>query len=125
MHTSRVIVGTPSPPIDPDQVKIHLHAPAKYEEVALVSADSRGTLRWSARGTTDLVIGRLRAEAASLGANGLLNLAMTDAGAAPVLGTGLACGWGSPPTGYGIGASYGTTTPFKSASAVAIRVVRE
>jgi hypothetical protein len=35
---SHVLVGTQRPPISPDQVRVYLHPPARYEEVAIVDA---------------------------------------------------------------------------------------
>ena len=122
-NSSHVMVGPPRPPVDPSTVRIYLHPPSDYEEIALVNADSRSSFRWSSQGTTDLALERLKNEAAQLGANGLLNLSLGEPGAAsPTLGTGIAYGWGGPPAGYGLGTSLGVPAPFKSASALAIRV---
>ena len=116
------MLGTAAAPIDPAQVRIYLRPPTGYEEVALITANSRGSFRWSLQGATDLALERLKGEAAKLGADGLLNLSFGDpAGAAPMIGTGLAYGWGGYPTGYGLRASLGVPAPFKSATALAIR----
>ena len=124
-HSSHVMLGTVAPPIDPAQVRIYLQPPAGYEEVAMITANSRGSFSWSLQGATDLALERLKAEAANLGADGLLNLSFGDpTSAAPIIGTGLAYGWGGYPTGYGLGASLGVPAPFKSASALAIRRTR-
>ena len=122
-HSSHVMIGTARPPVDPSQVQIYLRPPAGSEEIAIVTADSRGSFRWSSQGTTDLTLERLKREAARLGANGLLNLNLGEPWATPAtLGTGVAYGWGSPPSGYGLGANLGVPAPFKSATALAIRV---
>ena len=122
-HSSHVLIGTARPPVDPSQVRIYLRPPADYEEIALVTADSRGALRWSAQGTTDSALERLKREAAQLGADGLLNLRICEPWTAPAtLGTGLAYGWGGYPAGYGLGTSVAVPAPVKSASALAIRV---
>jgi len=122
-HSSHVMVGTARPPVDPSAVEIYLRPPADYDEIALVTADSRGAFRWSAQGTTDLAVERLKREAARLGADGLLNLRLGEPfAAAPVIGTGLAYGWGGYPTGYGLGTSLAVPTPVKSATALAIKV---
>ncbi len=122
-HSSHVMIGSAATPIAPEQVQIYLRPPAGYEELAMVSANSRGSFSWSLQGATDLALQRLKQEAAKLGANGLLNLSFGEPwGAAPVLGTGLAYGWGGYPTGYGLGASVGVPAPVKSATALAIRV---
>ncbi len=125
-HSSHVLLGKAHPPIDPAAVQIYLNPPPNAEEVALITANSRGSFRWSAQGTTDLALERLKKEAASLGANGLTKLAIGEPwGAAPVLGTGLAYGWGGYPTGYGLGANVAVPAPVKSATALAIRVPHE
>jgi len=125
-HSSHVLVGKARPAIDPSQVRIFLNPPPGSEEVAIVTADSRGSFRWSAQGTTDLALERLKKEAASLGANGLVRLAIGEPiSAAPVLGTGVAYGWGGYPAGYGLGTSLAMPAPFKSATALAIRVREE
>jgi hypothetical protein len=41
--SSHVLVGTARPPISPDQVKIYPYPPAKYEEIAIIDASSRGS----------------------------------------------------------------------------------
>lgn len=122
-HSSHVLLGMARTPVDPSQVQIYLNPPADSEEIALVTADSRGSFRWSSQGTTDMAIERLKREAASLGANGLTKLSIGEPyAAAPVIGTGVAYGWGGYPAGYGLGANVGVPAPFKSATAVAIRV---
>jgi hypothetical protein len=122
-HSSHVLLGTARPPIDPAQVQIYVNPPADSEEIAMVTADSRGSFRWSSQGTTDLALQRLRKEAAALGANGLLNLRLGEPwGATSVVGTGIGYGWGGYPAGYALGANIGVPVPVKSATALAIRV---
>ena len=125
-HSSHVLLGTARPATDPSQVKIFLNPPQGAEEVAIVTADSRGSFRWSSQGTTDLALERLKKEAAGLGANGLTKLSIGEPwGAAPVIGTGVGYGWGGYPAGYGLGTSLAMPAPFKSATALAIRVREE
>lgn len=122
-HSSHVMISTPRPSVDPSQVRIYLRPPTRYEEIAIITADSRGSFRWSSQGTTDLALERLKDEAARLGANGLLNLNLGEPWTTPAtLGTGVAYGWGTPPSGYGLGANLGVPAPFKTATALAIRV---
>lgn len=68
---SSVVVGKVRPPINPESVKLYTTLPAKYEQVALVSADSRNDFA-SAQNLTDAAINRLKREAARVGANGIL-----------------------------------------------------
>ena len=68
---SSVLVGTSRPAIAPSQVRLYTDLPAKYEKVALLSADSRNDFA-SQQNLTDAAIERLKKEAAQLGANGIL-----------------------------------------------------
>jgi hypothetical protein len=70
--SSHVLVGTKRPKISPAEVSIYLRAPARYEEVALLNATSRGGWAFSAQAQTDKVVDNLMKEAAALGANGVL-----------------------------------------------------
>lgn len=70
--SSHVIVGTTRAPIQPDQVKIYLQPPAKYETVALLEANDMGANGFSQQSRTNKVMKRLKKEAANLGANGIV-----------------------------------------------------
>jgi hypothetical protein len=104
--SSHVLVGTPRAPISPDQVKIYLHPPANYEEIAILDSSSRASLAITAQGKTDKVIERLKAEAAKLGANGILLQGIEDRqGGAIGAGVGSASASGNSATGFGFGSS--------------------
>jgi hypothetical protein len=104
--SSHVLVGTPRAPISPDQVKIYVHPPAKYEEIAILDSSSRVSLAITAQGKTDKVIERLKAEAAKLGANGILLQGIGDQqGGAIGAGVGSASASGNSATGFGFGSS--------------------
>ena len=70
--SSHIITGKQRPPIDPAQVKLYSTAPAKFEEVAIIEASSKSSWAISDQGKIDVVIRRLKEEAAKLGANGVL-----------------------------------------------------
>ncbi|MEO8008421.1 MAG: hypothetical protein ABI728_07880, partial [Betaproteobacteria bacterium] len=70
--TSHVITGKTQTPIDPSKVKIYSTAPADYEEIAVIDATSRWSFSFGDQRKMDTVMERLRREAASLGANGVL-----------------------------------------------------
>ena len=70
--SSHVLVGTKRAPIDPAQVQVYLDPPANFERVALLEANSNASFTFTKQGRTDKVIERLKAEAAQLGANGIL-----------------------------------------------------
>ena len=70
--TSHILTGTPRAPIDPAQVRVYYGAPGvPYEEVALLETSS-GAFTYGEQNKTDAVMRKLREEAASLGANGIL-----------------------------------------------------
>jgi hypothetical protein len=120
--SSHVIVGKVRPPISSDQVQIYLHPPAgKYEEVALLDSNSRQSFSFTAQGKTNVVIQRLKEEAAKLGANGILLNGVSDQATGTVgTGFGTATGYGHTATGVGFGAS--GTVFVKSGSGLAIYV---
>ncbi|NLB58475.1 MAG: hypothetical protein GX805_08445 [Gammaproteobacteria bacterium] len=70
--TSHMLTGTPRAPIDPAQVRIyHGPPPGGYEEIAVLQTRS-GALTYGQQNKIDSVMRKLREEAASLGANGVL-----------------------------------------------------
>jgi len=120
--SSHVIVGKVRPPISPDQVQLYLHPPAgKYEEVALLDSSSKHSFSFTAQGKANAVIERLKAEAAKLGANGILLNGVSDQAAGSVnTGFGSATASGHTATGFGVGTS--GTVFVKSGSGLAIYV---
>lgn len=68
---SSVVVGNRRAPIDASQVKLYLQAPAKYEQIAILSADARNAFA-SQQNLSDNTVERLKKEAAEVGANGIL-----------------------------------------------------
>jgi PDZ domain len=70
--SSHIVVGTVRPPISPAQVQVYLRPPVTFEEVAILNTSSKNSLKLTAQGRTDVVIERLKEEAAKLGANGVL-----------------------------------------------------
>jgi hypothetical protein len=86
--TSHVMIGKARPPISPDRVQIYTRPPnAHYEEIAQLDTSSQGTFSFTAQGKTDAVIKRLKAEAAKLGANGVLLQGIGDQSSGSI-GTG-------------------------------------
>lgn len=101
--SSHVLVGTKRAPIDPAAVKVYLQPPAKYEQVALLEANSSASFAVTKQGKSDKVVERLKAEAAALGANGVLIQGMGTETTATV-GTVSGTSYGSGYTGVGVGA---------------------
>ncbi len=120
--SSHVIVGTPRAPISPDDVRVYASPPKEYDEIAWLQASSDGSWAVSDQGKTDVVIARLKAEAAQLGANGVLLQDIGDRRSASVR-TGAATGVGFGRTTIGTGVSVPISG--KGAGAVAIYVIDE
>jgi hypothetical protein len=99
------LIGRPRPPVSPDSVQIYLQPPATgYEQIADLTASSRGSLRVTVHGKIDKVIERLKQAAAKVGANGILLYGVGDA-AAGSIGAGFSTDSGHSPYVQGLGAS--------------------
>jgi hypothetical protein len=105
--TSHVMMGKARPPISPALVQVYFHPPAaKYEEIAMLDTSSRGGFGFTAQGKTDIVINRLKDEAAKLGANGVLLQGVGDqSGGSISTGFGQASASGNHAYGSGVGFS--------------------
>ena len=122
--SSSILVGTARPPIDPSGVKIYLRPPAKFEEVALLDASSKSSWAISDQGKMDVVVRRLREEAAKLGANGVLIQTRGEQSAGTVgTASGSATAYGN--TAYGSAMGVGANIFYKVGSGVAIYVIEE
>lgn len=117
--SSHIITGKQRPPIDPAQVKLYSKPPQKFEEIAIVEASSKSSFAISDQGKIDVVIQRLKEEAAALGANGVLLQATGSESTGGVV-TGVA-GGGNPMYGTGIYAA----AMHKVGKGLAIHVVKE
>ena len=120
--TSHVMMGQARPPISPALVQVYFHPPAtKYEEIAMLDTSSKGGFGFTAQGKTDIVINRLKEEAAKLGANGVLIQGVGDQpGGSVSTGFGQANAYGNHATAGGIGFSGNVT--HKVGSGIAIYV---
>lgn len=114
---SRVMISDPRPPIAVEQVRVYAQPPAgRYVEIALLDASSGFT--YGAQARNDAVIARLRAEAAKLGANGVLIQEIGEYSS----GSGLGIGVGGGSRRVGGGVSVDVAPPRRTARAVAIHV---
>jgi hypothetical protein len=118
---SHVLIGTQRPAISPDQVRVYLHPPAWYEEVAIVDASSRGSAAFTDQQKMNKVIERLKEEAASLGANGILLEGVGDQQAGSV-GTGFGSATANGNTAYGTGFGVSANAFMKTGKGLAIFV---
>jgi len=114
--SSRIMVGQSRAPIDPASVKIYLTPPERYEEVAMITVDSDNSWTFSQQAKMEKVIERLKIEAASVGANGVLIRNIGDRSEDPVIITDEDDDWS---TGFAI------SDREKTAWAVAIYVPEE
>ncbi len=88
--SSHRVIGKTRTPVPSDEVRIYLEPIAgPFDTIALVDASSRHSWCVTAAGKADVVISRLKAEAARLGANGILLEEISSAGSGQV-GAGLA-----------------------------------
>ena len=74
---SHILIGDIKTPISPDEVKLYIEFPIEYETIAIVEASSEFAFKdpsiditWQDK--TDKIIERLKIEASSLGANGIV-----------------------------------------------------
>jgi hypothetical protein len=115
---SRVMISEPRPAIPLEQVRIYPQMPTgRYVEIALLDASSGG-FTYGAQNRNDAVIAKLRQEAASLGANGVVLQAVDEYAG----GSGLGIGVGGGGRHVGGGVSVDVAPPRRVARAVAIWV---
>ena len=102
-------------------MKIYLHPPDKYEEIAVLNSNSRGSFAFSQQGRMDAAIERLKSEAARLGANGVLLQSTGDQYGGSV-GTGFGSTSFSGHSAFGLGTGVSAPVMVKSADGLAIFV---
>jgi len=109
--SSHVLLGTPRPPIAPDQVRVYAQPPAHYEQIASINANSSASLALTGQQNMDKALERMKAEAAKLGANGILLQGVSDAQTGSI-GTGVgSSSYGSHSSvGGGVGGSFALTS---------------
>jgi len=117
--TSHDITGKPRTPIDPSQVKIYTTAPPGYEEIAVIDATSRMSGAFGDQKKMDVVMERLRKEAAALGASGVLLQSTSTKGGGVGTGIGTGIGVGG---GLSIGTGIFTSSDNKTGRGLAIYV---
>jgi hypothetical protein len=120
--THAVLLGPVRAPISPDRVEIYLQPPAtQYEQIADISASSRGSFAISNHAKIDKVIERLKKEAAGLGANGIL-LHGVGSKSAGTVGAGVSTESESGHSPYGLGFGTSVFLSQESGDGVAIYV---
>ena len=114
---SKVMLGQARPPIDPSQVQVYSAPPPGSVEIAQLEATS--AVGFGTQGQTNAAVARLKAEAAKLGANGVVLVGVGASGQSPV---GMSVGAGSYGGHVGGGIGIGIPTQQKKAAGVAIWV---
>lgn len=114
--TSKVMLGQARAPVDPATVQIYSTPPAGSQEIAQL--ESASAVGFGTQGQTDAAVMRLKREAASLGANGVILMGVGSSGS-PV---GMSVGAGSYGSHVGGGVGIGIPTTQKRAAGVAIWV---
>lgn len=113
---SKVMMGSARAPIDPSLVHIYPTAPPGSEEIAQIESVSGPG--FGTQGQTDAAVDRLKREAASLGANGLVLMGVGSQRS----GGGVSVGAGTYGGHVGGGIGIGIPTTQKHAAGVAIWV---
>ena len=67
---SAIVTGTPQAPISAEQVTLYLDPPPEFESIGLLSASS--PMSFSKQETVNMAVKELKAQAAKIGANGVL-----------------------------------------------------
>lgn len=118
-----LVTGTQRAPIDPALVQVYYSAPqVPYEEVAQLSVNS-GAFTYGDQAKTNAVIDRLRRQAASLGANGVILVGTADDRGRSGVSVGGGVGRGSGGWRYSGGGVGVTISPSqRHASGIAIHV---
>jgi uncharacterized lipoprotein YajG len=86
--SSQILTGTPRAPIPPNEVRVYTSSPASFEKIAVLNASKQSVSSAGGERAIQNMIESLKAQAALLGANGLLLEDFSDAQALS-LGTGV------------------------------------
>jgi hypothetical protein len=94
------------PPTSPDQVHLYLEPPAQsYDQIAVLNASSKRSFSFSAQAKADVVIRRLKEQAAKLGANAIVLQGISDESNGSIgtsVGTEYEGGRGTIDLGFGV-----------------------
>jgi hypothetical protein len=118
--TSRVMLGAPRPALAPEQVRVYFTPPpGRYREIALLQTAS-GPLTYGEQNKMDNVIAKLRAEAARLGANGVLLQGTANGYGGSNVGVGVGGGsiGGHTRIGGGVGVNISPTPKYATGTAI-------
>ena len=118
--SSHVLTGTQRPAIDVSKVKVYASAPANAEQVAVIEASSRDSSANTDQAMMDAIVALMKAEAAKLGANGIV-LQRTETKRGGGVSTGVGIG---VPVGRSVGLGLGVSSSgsYKIGHGIAIHV---
>lgn len=119
--TSKVMLGPTYPAIAPEQVRIYYQPPARYREIALLETDS-GAFTYGEQNKTNAVLTKLRAQAARLGANGVLFQGTESGYGGSGVGVGVGGGHFGRHSGFGASVGVDLSPTQKHARGMAIYV---
>jgi hypothetical protein len=117
---SHELVGGARPPISPDLVQLYLEPPSRrYEQIAVLHSSSRRSWSFTSQSKADVAVRRLKEEAASLGANGVLLDEIVDR-PGTILGTTVGTNYMGPrgTADFGIGVAVPTGQRYASGIAI-------
>jgi hypothetical protein len=105
---TRIVTGTVRPAIDPVQVKIYSVPPPVFEEIAILNASSHSAFTPGGQTQIDKVVNELKAQAAAVGANGIVLDGFSDTRSGSI-GTGVGSeSYGrNSAVGVGVGGAFG------------------
>jgi uncharacterized lipoprotein YajG len=86
--SSQTLTGLPRAPLSPSDVRVYTQAPQSFEEIAVLSASRKSVSSAGGERAIEKMIETMRAQAAQLGANGLLLEDFSDSDPV-VVGTGV------------------------------------
>ncbi|WP_166212752.1 hypothetical protein [Cognatiluteimonas telluris] len=119
--TSRVMLGPTYPALAPGQVHIYYQPPTRYREVALLETQS-GSFIYGEQNKMNSVLTKLRAEAAKLGANGVLFQGTENEYRGGGVGVGVGGGTFGGHSHFGVGVGIDINPTPKHARGMAIYV---
>jgi hypothetical protein len=79
-NSSQMVTGAARAPIAATEVRVYTHAPASFEEIAVLSASRRSISSAGGERAIQKMIASMKSQAALLGANGLLLEGFSDEG---------------------------------------------
>lgn len=116
------MIGAARPAISPAAVRVYLETPARrYVQIAVLHATSRRSWSFGSQSRADVVVRRLKEEAARLGANGVL-LGEIGYATGASIGTEAGTNYMGPRGTVDIGIGASILMPERYGSAIAIYV---